>query len=122
MIKLIDIAEELSLSRITVSAVLNNRHKSMGISDATAERVISKAKEMGYRRNQLAMAMKTGKTFSFGVLIGSYHIMEWMGQTLKGGYEAVSSTDYILKVEFAPEEAELESAQERLLGQRIEGL
>ncbi|MEM6883429.1 MAG: LacI family DNA-binding transcriptional regulator [Verrucomicrobiota bacterium] len=122
MIKLVDIAEELSLSRITVSAVLNNRHKSMGISDATAERVKSKAKEMGYRRNQLAMAMKTGKTFSFGVLIGSYQMREWMAQTLKGGYDTVRTTDYILKVEFAPDITELEAAQERLLGQRIEGL
>lgn len=42
-----DIADELGVSRNTVSKALNN---AAGLSDATRERIIQKAKEMGYRQ------------------------------------------------------------------------
>ena len=61
MIKLIDIANHLKLSRVTVSAVLNNRHTTLGISQGTADRVLKTAREMGYQRNEMAMSIKTRK-------------------------------------------------------------
>ena len=122
MVRLIDIADHLGLSRITVSAVLNNRYKTMGISEATAKRVLTAARELGYRRNQLALAIKTGKTNSFGIIIGGASLLDWMGQTLKGGFDTVRETNYVIKVDFASNSAERSAALDRFLGQRIEGL
>ena len=52
-----DIAEELGLSRNTVSKALNNGD---GLSDATRERVIQKAMEMGYRQFAFARTLLAG--------------------------------------------------------------
>lgn len=52
-----DIADELGLSRNTVSKALNAGD---GLSDATRERVIRKAMEMGYKQFAFAQALATG--------------------------------------------------------------
>jgi len=122
MIKLVDIAHELNLSRITVSAVLNNRHKSLGITDATAQRVIKKADEMGYRRNQHAMAINTGRSHTFGIILGADHFEDWLGQTIKGAFDAVHDSDYNIKLEFLPEGGSETKILNTLLGQRVEGI
>lgn len=51
-----DIADELGLSRNTVSKALNN---APGLADATRERIIQKAREMGYKHFVLAQALMT---------------------------------------------------------------
>ena len=122
MIKLIDIANELNLSRITVSAVLNDRYRSLGITDATAQRVLKKAEEMGYRRNQLAMAIKTGRTFTFGILLGTDHFEDWLGQTIKGAFDIIHDTNYNIKLEFLAGKGSELKALNTLLGQRVEGI
>ncbi|WOO39314.1 LacI family DNA-binding transcriptional regulator [Rubellicoccus peritrichatus] len=122
MVKLIDIAERLNLSRMTVSSVLNNRYRALGISEATAERVIETAKDMGYRRNQLAMAVKTGKTFTLGIIIGDEHIVDWIGEMLKGAFDAVRETDYSVKVDVVPNSEDVMSPLSSFLGHRVEGI
>lgn len=52
-----DIADELGLSRNTVSKALNNGE---GISDATRERVIHKAMDMGYKQFALVGTLAAG--------------------------------------------------------------
>lgn len=56
-----DIAEQLNLSSSTVSRVLSGRGRHL-ISEATCERVLRVAKEMGYRPNRAARSLATGRT------------------------------------------------------------
>jgi DNA-binding LacI/PurR family transcriptional regulator len=56
-----DIASRLNLSTATVSKVLSG-HESAFISEATRQRVLETAREMGYRPNRVARALVTGKT------------------------------------------------------------
>ena len=56
-----DIAKHLGISHATVSFVLNNR-MDMGITEATRQRVIAAAEELGYRPNRAARALTTGRT------------------------------------------------------------
>jgi LacI family transcriptional regulator len=56
-----DIAVRLQLSPATVSRVLNRREDSF-ISEATRQRVLNAAAEMGYRPNRAARALATGRT------------------------------------------------------------
>ena len=56
-----DIAKRLNLSHATVSFVLNDR-QDIAIPTVTRERVMTAAKEMGYRPNRAAQALVRGKT------------------------------------------------------------
>ena len=51
-----DIARRLNISRATVSYVLNERESEL-ISEATRERVLAMAREMGYRPNRAAQSL-----------------------------------------------------------------
>lgn len=121
MIKLIDIAKQLNLSRVTVSAVLNDRYKSLGISEATAERVIKTASDLGYRRNEMAMSMKTGKSFLLGCMTGALDL-EWGGRILEGSLLGLQDSAYSLKVESVHSPKENEAAIKRFLGARVAGV
>lgn len=65
-ITIYDIARELNITAATVSRALNNNPT---ISDKTRELVLEKAKEMNYRQNKVALALKSGKTFNVGVIV-----------------------------------------------------
>jgi DNA-binding LacI/PurR family transcriptional regulator len=57
-----DIAQELKISKATVSRVLNNSGGSFYCSEETRRRVMEKAKELGYKPNHTARSLATGKT------------------------------------------------------------
>ncbi len=62
-----DIAQATGLSPATVSLVLNNRPSR--ISDATRERVLAAAAELGYRSNSAAVSLRTGRSYSLGLIV-----------------------------------------------------
>ncbi|MBJ6142492.1 LacI family DNA-binding transcriptional regulator [Hymenobacter sp. BT559] len=64
-----DIAKHLEVSIATVSLVLNGKAKEKRISDSVAERVIKYVEEVGYKPNQLAKSLRTGKTHVIGLVI-----------------------------------------------------
>jgi LacI family transcriptional regulator len=61
-ITLQDIAGRAGVSKMTVSAVLSGRTKNVFVSEATRQRVLALADEMGYRPNVAARALSTGRT------------------------------------------------------------
>ena len=62
-----DIAQATGLSPATVSLVLNNRPSR--ISEATRERVLAAAAELGYRSNSAAVSLRTGRSYSLGLIV-----------------------------------------------------
>jgi LacI family transcriptional regulator len=56
------VAAEAGVSVATVSYVLSGRHRSHTIKDSTANRVREAATKLGYRRNDAARAIRTGKS------------------------------------------------------------
>lgn len=65
MVSMKDIAKKCNVSVATVSKALNG-HTDIG--EATKQRVIDMAKEMGYFPNSSARALKTNRTYNLGVL------------------------------------------------------
>lgn len=65
MVSLKDISVRCGVSVATVSKALNG-HKD--VSEATKERLIKAAKEMGYFPNSQARALKTNRTYNLGVM------------------------------------------------------
>lgn len=57
-----DIASQLKVAKSTISFILNGKAKEKRISDELTERVLKYVKEMGYKPNQLAQSLSTGKT------------------------------------------------------------
>src|SRR3954452_17423567 len=56
------VAKEAGVSVATVSYVLSGRHRNHTIKDSTADRVREAASRLGYRRNDAARAIRTGKS------------------------------------------------------------
>ncbi len=57
-----DIANELHVAKSTISFILNGKAKEKRISDELTEKVLKFVKEKGYKPNQLAKSLSTGKT------------------------------------------------------------
>lgn len=65
MVSMKDIALRCGVSVATVSKALNG-HQDIG--EATRERVMQSAREMGYTANSAARALKTNRTYNLGIL------------------------------------------------------
>lgn len=64
-----DIARKAGVSVSTVSFVMNDKAVKMRISREVIDKVENVAREMGYRPNQLARGLRTGKTKTIGLMV-----------------------------------------------------
>lgn len=96
-----DIAKELNLSITTVSFVINGKSAEMGISKATAQKVIDLIRKWDYMPNNAARVLRTGKSKTIGVIVedlGNYFfgnvakVIEQVAN-LRGYNVFISSTD-----------------------------
>lgn len=69
MASLKDIAAELNLSIPLVSKVLSGKMGTTGCSEENRQAILAKAKELGFRPNALARALREGRTGSIGVFV-----------------------------------------------------
>lgn len=92
-----DIAARAGVSQATVSFVLNNRREGINIPQTTRQRVLDAARDLGYRRNQLARAMVTGKSRILGIITVSQN-NENIVRVLAGALEAANQNDYLIKI------------------------
>jgi DNA-binding LacI/PurR family transcriptional regulator len=91
-----DIAARANVSRPTVSIVLNDRHETVGIAPKTRDLVLQVAQEMGYRRNALARAVKTGRSMTLAYLAGDADI-EYSALAFSGAMDEAAECDYSIK-------------------------
>lgn len=61
-----DIAEILGINSSTVSRALNNSPR---VAQKTKDKILEKATELGYQRNDLASNLRKSKTFTLGVIV-----------------------------------------------------
>lgn len=64
-----DIADKLKISKTTVSFILNGKAKEKRISDKLAEKVLKTVEKLGYKPNQFAQSLRTGKTKIIGLMV-----------------------------------------------------
>lgn len=72
-----DVAAAVGLSPTTVSQVLNGKGS---FPDRTRQRVLDTADQMGYRRNRLASALRTGRTMTVGLILSAADDPVWSSQ------------------------------------------
>ncbi len=68
MVTMNDIAKALGVSKTTVTNALAGKSN---VSEATRQRILQCAREMGYRPNELARSLAQGKTFTIGLILPS---------------------------------------------------
>jgi LacI family transcriptional regulator len=102
-----DVAERAGVSITTVSRILNGRETGVPIREATRERIIVAAAELGYRPNMLARALRGSRSWLLGVIVRDiadpFHI-----QVLRGINETARKRDYRLflgHLDWRPSEA-----------------
>lgn len=101
MITMRDIAREAGVSYTTVSYVLSDSERARSISEQTRQRVLEVAAELGYRRNELARAVVTGKSRVVGFLTPGSEVAperENVSRLLAGVLEEAEMHGYFVKV------------------------
>jgi len=90
------IAKEMGVSVTTVSFILNGKGPQMRISQSLTEQVKDFVRKKGYKQNQIAKSLATGKTMTIGLLVENIsdvffsEIAYYIGKlALKHGYKVI---------------------------------
>ncbi|MBN2416938.1 LacI family DNA-binding transcriptional regulator [bacterium] len=114
-----DVAQLASVSKATVSAVLNNRP---GISRSTRQRVLEICARLNYRPSRVARSLSVRETRSIGLVIKEID-NPFFSKVMKGVFDACTSRGYTVLLG----SSELSPANEQrsistLIQQRVDGL
>jgi len=125
VVTLNDIAKRVGVSKVTASAVLNNVGANTKVSDATRQRIMAAAEEMGYRPNSSARSMRTGKFDCVGLVLSTKSSRSTLQRyTLNGINDALAERNYHLTMGTAPDEmlASEENVPKMLRQWMVDGL
>ena len=90
----IDVAEHAGVSQSTVSLVFSGKGRGR-VSEATAERVRRSARELGYRPNAAAQALRTGASRAVALLVPDM-TNPFFSRVLRGAQRAAAEAGYIV--------------------------
>ncbi|MCB0423351.1 MAG: LacI family DNA-binding transcriptional regulator [Mangrovimonas sp.] len=114
-----DISKELNISAATVSRALNNNPK---ISVKTRELVMKTAKKLNYKQNKLALALKSGRTNTVGVIV-PYINRNFFSAVIDGIENELSPHGYHVIICQSHENVELEANHvTTLLNTKVDGI
>lgn len=103
-----DIAKELKVSATTVSFVLNSKAEEKRISEDVKRKVLDYVKQVGYRPNQIAKSLRTGKTNIIGMLVED--ISDPFFSSISRGIESIAYKHHY-KIFFASTENDTEKTK-----------
>jgi len=117
---MVDVAREAGVAHVTVSRVLND-HPS--VRPETRERVLAAIALLGYQRNDLARALKSGRSMTIGVVIAGSELFE-LPRVLRGIEAAAQKAGYwVTLASWQGGTAEqLAATVDRVSGQATEGV
>ncbi|MBN1875343.1 MAG: LacI family DNA-binding transcriptional regulator [Anaerolineae bacterium] len=118
-----DVAKLAGVSRATVSYVLNDRMDGrIPITEPTRQKVLEAAKTLGYEPNALARNLKSGASYTIGLLMPAVHNPHYW-DILEGAEEEITEQGYHLALVTANLNPERERrCLQSLFQQRLDGL
>jgi LacI family transcriptional regulator len=124
MASLKQIAAELGISYTSVCKVLNGNLGTTGVSQATRERILSKSRELDYKANRLAVALKHGRTGAVGIFL---HAVGGPGSAINerlilGIAAALESSGYRMWLRNFATDEEFVAACDEKLRREVDGL
>lgn len=121
IVKLKDVAVGAGVDASTVSRVLNNQ-ATQRVSQETRERILAKARELGYQPNPLARGLRTSRTYTLGIAVPQLDNPVF-AQILIGATEAAHARGYELLVTLVTDITAGPGVYERLAQtHRVDGL
>jgi LacI family transcriptional regulator len=119
-VSLKDVAARAGVSFQTASKVLNGNHRV--VSEATRERILAAARELGYLRNALAHGLVTSSTYTIGV-IGDDLGDRVLAQFLVGAEQEARRHGHSVLISITdPDRADFEGCVRQLLERRVDGI
>jgi LacI family transcriptional regulator len=116
-IRLVDIANELGLSVVTVSKVLRD-HPDIGAE--TRKRVLKRMRELNYRPNLAARSLVSGRTWTFGIVVPDL-LHPFFAEIAKSISAIARKQGYSLLISSSDEDPDLELREiEQLLARRVD--
>lgn len=115
-----DIARETDLSITAVSLILND--KADRIPQETKDRVFKAVKELDYRPNQSAVAMKTNKSGSIGLIIPDFSNTFFAAIAKSTNKYAIEKGYRLLITESQTDSDFIETVVDPLLNQQVDGV
>ncbi|HAI10978.1 MAG TPA: hypothetical protein DCM28_04695, partial [Phycisphaerales bacterium] len=118
-----DIAKALGVSRPVVSSVFSSRTTgTVRVSEKTRQRVLDVARQMGYRPNQVARSVATGKTRVIA-FVGAVISIDFAMETLSGVMSEAEKNGYTVKVmQRTDENWSIRHVVDTLLERRVDGV
>ena len=117
---IVDVAELAGVSRATASRAMGNYGR---ISDNTAAVVRAAALQLGYRPNEIARAMRAGKTKTIGLVIVADFTNAFFDRATKAIVDSAKARGYQVLITNTDEDIEAESqAVQVLLEKQVDGL
>src|SRR6267154_5554132 len=114
-----DIARDLDVSVMTVSKALRNH---TDISEKTRDRVLARARKLGYEPNWIARSLVTRRTHMVGLVIPDL-MHSFFAEVAKGVTQRFQPVGYQIVISNSDENPDLEKSQiELLLARRVDGL
>jgi len=114
-----DIAKQLGINSSTVSRALNNSSR---VTEKTKQKVMAKALELGYLKNDLASNLRRNKTNTIGVIVPRIS-RHFFSSAIAGIEETAYSAGYNVIICQSLEQLEREQANvNTLLANRVDGL
>ncbi|MFM5905152.1 MAG: LacI family DNA-binding transcriptional regulator [Micrococcales bacterium] len=115
-----DVAEKAGVSRATASRAISNYGR---INPETQEHVRKVAAELGYRPNELARAMRRGKTKTIGLVIIADFTNAFFDRATKGVVDAAKELGYQVLIANTDEDISAErNAVATLIEKQVDGL
>ncbi len=114
-----DIAEKLNITAATVSRALNGNPN---ISEKTRQTVLAAAKEMNYKQNKLALALKSGKSNHIGVIVPRINT-NFFGSVIRGIEEELNAKGYNIIICQSHNDEEMEAKNiETLIDSHVDAI
>jgi LacI family transcriptional regulator len=118
-VRMVDIAEDLGVSLMTVSKALRNKND---IGQQTRERVQKRARELGYQPNWVARGLATRRTYLVGLVVPDL-LHSFFAEVANGVSQALEPAGYQAVILNSGENGEREEHQVyALLARRVDGL
>lgn len=114
-----DISRAAGVNICSVSQVLNNKPKAAELTDTTREKIWRAARELGYRRNELARSIATGRS---NVIAYIGYFADYTSLILRGIVEKAEESNLALKIIPITEKTNLRQALKRAAEHRVDGV
>lgn len=118
-VTIVNVADKAGVSRSSAARVLAGKGSA---SPATRAKVLDAASALGYRRNELARAMKSGSRHTIGIVVPDVTI-PFFSAVLRGLADNARAAGYEVLVSNTDNDADVEARSlELLAGQRVDGI